>query len=64
MVGTGLFDIFDSAIAEGLGVSLETYIDVIENKCSKDEAEEIIMAFFNEDETKIDGAKKLFNKYL
>ena len=30
----GLYDIMDDMFATGLGVDVETYIDVIENRCN------------------------------
>jgi hypothetical protein len=46
-----------------LGVSVETYIDIIE-KCTEEEAEFIINTIFDEDVENLDKAKETFNKYL
>jgi len=57
-----LFELMDHAIADELGVDLETYIDVIENKCSYEEADFIIDQLFNEGDVEV--AKQLFNSKL
>jgi hypothetical protein len=58
-----LFEFIDELIAESLGVSVETYIDVIENKCTIEEADFIIGVFFEEDGDE-QLAKDLFNSKL
>jgi len=60
----GLWDMMDMAIAEELGVDLDTYIEVIEHKCTKEDRDSIILAVLGEDIDKIKEAKELFNKYL
>jgi hypothetical protein len=60
----GLWDMMDIAIAEELGVDLDTYIEVIEHKCAKEDRDSIILAVLGEDVDKIKEAKELFNKYL
>lgn len=45
----GLYDFFDIAIAEELGVDPDVYTDVIENKCSHWEMTFIIGAMLEED---------------
>jgi hypothetical protein len=60
----GLYDMMDGAMAEVLGVDLETYIDVIDNKCTYEEADFIISAVWGEDESEIEKAKEIFNKYI
>jgi hypothetical protein len=60
---SGLYDLMDLGIAQGLGVSVETYIDVIEN-CTEEEAEFIINTIFDEDVENLGKAKEMFNKYL
>jgi hypothetical protein len=60
---SGLYDLMDLGIAQGLGVSVETYIDIIE-KCPEEEAEFIINTIFDEDVENLDKAKETFNKYL
>jgi hypothetical protein len=58
----GLFEMMDDAFAQELGVDLETYVDVIENKCSYEEADFIISNLFNEED--IEEAKQMFNSKL
>ena len=60
----GLYDMIDEAIADALGVDVGVYIDVIENKCTLEEADLIISAVWTEDEFEIEKAKELFNKHL
>jgi hypothetical protein len=57
-----LFELMDHAIADELGVDLETYVDVIENKCSYEEADFIIEQLFNEGD--VEAAKQMFNSKL
>jgi len=57
-----LFELMDHAIADELGVDLETYVDVIENKCTYEEADFIIEQLFNEGD--VEAAKQLFNSKL
>jgi len=59
----GLFDIMDEAIATELGVDIKTYIDVIENLCTYEEAKLIIDNIWDEDGNP-DLAKELFNEKL
>jgi len=59
----GLFDIMDEAIATELGVDIKTYIDVIENRCTFEEAKLIIDNIWDEDGNP-DKAKELFNQKL
>ena len=58
----GLFEMLDDAFADELGVDLETYVDVIENRCTFEEADFIIDQLFNEGD--IDAAKEMFNSKL
>lgn len=58
----GLFEMMDDAFADELGVDLETYVDVIENRCTFEEADFIIDQLFNEGD--IEAAKTLFNSKL
>lgn len=60
----GLYDMMDSAIAGELGVDVETYIDIIDKKCTEEEANFIIMTILDEDEENLEKAKEMFNKYL
>jgi hypothetical protein len=57
-----LFELMDHAIADELGVDLKTYVDVIENKCSYEEADFIIEQLFNEGD--VEAAKQMFNSKL
>lgn len=59
----GLYDIMDIEIADELNVSVETYIDVIENRCNREDRDFIIIAIL-EDEEDVIKAKSLFNSYL
>lgn len=59
----GLFDLLDAAMATELGVSLETYEQVIENMCTKEEAGFIITAILDQGD-KVDEAKALFKSKL
>ena len=58
----GLFELMDDAFADELGVDLETYVDVIENRCTFEEADFIIEQLFNEGD--IEAAKQMFNNKL
>jgi hypothetical protein len=58
----GLFEMIDDTFAQTLGVDLETYIDVIENKCTFEEADFIVDQLFNEGD--VDAAKQLFNSKI
>ena len=58
----GLFEMLDEAFAQELGVDLETYVDVIENKCTFEEADFIIDQLFNEGD--VEAAKEMFNSKL
>jgi len=61
----GLFDIFDQTLAASLGVDIETYIDVIENKCTEDDATAIIMTLLDSEDNpdEIAKAKAIFDQY-
>jgi hypothetical protein len=56
----GLYEMIDEAMAFELKVDVETYVDVIENKCTVEEADFIIDIIWNEGN--IEEAKQLFNK--
>lgn len=58
------FNLMDDLISEELGVGKETYIEIIETKCSKEEADFIIMTILKEDNDNLENAKETFNKYL
>ena len=54
------YEMIDLAIAFELGVDIETYIDVIENKCTLEEADAIIDIIWKQGN--IEEAKRLFNQ--
>ena len=56
----GLYEMIDEAMAFELGVDVETYIDVIENKCTLEEADVILDIIWKQGD--IEEAKQLFNK--
>ena len=60
----GLWDMMDYAIANELGVDVETYIKIIDINCTEEEANFIIMTIMEGDEDNLDKAKEMFNKYL
>jgi hypothetical protein len=59
----GLYDMMDEAMATELGVDLNTYIHVIEEVCTYEEADFIIDNMWQEDGD-IDAAKRLFKSKL
>ena len=59
----GLYDMMDEAMAMELGVDLNTYIHIIEDVCTLEEADFIIDNMWQEDGD-IDAAKQLFNSKL
>lgn len=59
----GLYDFMDEAIATELGVDLQTYIHVIEDVCTLDEAYFIIDNIWQENGD-IDASKQLFQSKL
>jgi Cys-tRNA synthase (O-phospho-L-seryl-tRNA:Cys-tRNA synthase) len=59
----GLWDMMDMSIAGELGVDVETYINIIDNKCTDEEAQFIIMTILDEDQGNLEKAKETFNKY-
>ncbi len=60
----GLWDMMDHAIAGELGVDVETYIKIIDTKCTEEEANFIILTIMEEDQDNLEKAKEMFNKYL
>jgi retron-type reverse transcriptase len=56
----GLYEMIDEAIAFELEVDVETYVDVIENKCTLEEADAIIDIVWKQGD--IEEAKRLFNQ--
>jgi len=59
-----LFELYDGAIAQDLGVDVETYNDVIENKCTYWEGFFIVSVLILQDERRMEKAKNLFNSKL
>jgi hypothetical protein len=59
----GLYDMMDEAMAIELGVDLTTYIHVIEEVCTYEEADFIVDNIWQEDGD-IDAAKRLFQSKL
>ena len=60
----GLYNLMDDVMAKELGVDVKTYIEVIDKKCTVDEATFIIDTIMDEDEVNIEKAKALFNSKL
>lgn len=61
---SGLYDIMDIEVAGQLNVSVETYINIIENKCNQEERDFIILNILYENEKEMSMAKYIFNSYL
>jgi hypothetical protein len=61
---SGLYNIMDIEVAGQLNVSVETYINVIENRCSKEERDFIILTILDENEKEMPMAKYIFNSHL
>tara|TARA_B110000967_G_C18854403_1_gene546357 strand:- start:83 stop:277 length:195 start_codon:yes stop_codon:yes gene_type:complete len=61
---SGLYNIMDIEVAGQLNVSVETYINVIENKCNSEERDFIILTILGENEKEMPMAKYIFNSYL
>lgn len=61
---SGLYDIMDIEVADQLNVSVETYINIIENKCNQEERDFIILTILDENEKEMSMAKYIFNSYL
>jgi hypothetical protein len=59
----GLYDMMDDAMATELGVDLKTYIHIIEDVCTLEEADFIVDNIWQENGD-IDAAKRLFNSKL
>ena len=59
---TGFYDLMDMGMADALGVDVETYVTVIEDRCTMEEATLIFNGiWFEEDET---AARALFASKL
>ena len=59
-----IWEMIDLIISEQLETDLETYKDIIENKCTEEEMNFIIMTFLEQDLDNYKKAKQTFNKYL
>lgn len=64
MEDIGIFGMIDYTIAEDLGVDVDTYNDVIENKCTYWETLYIVTVFLDQRIEKMDKAKEIFNNRL
>jgi hypothetical protein len=58
----GLYDLMDEAMATELGVDLNTYIYIIEDVCTLEEADFIIDNIWQEHD--VEAARQLFNSKL
>jgi hypothetical protein len=59
-----LFELYDTAIANELGVDISTYSDIIYTKCSYWEGYYIISVFLTQDTNRMENAKNIFNSKL
>jgi hypothetical protein len=59
-----LFELYDTAIANELGVDISTYSDIINTKCSYWEGYYIISVFLTQDTNRMENAKNIFNSKL
>ena len=59
-----IWGMMDLIISEQLETDLETYKEIIENKCTEEEMNFIIMTFLEQDLDNYKKAKQTFNKYL
>lgn len=64
MEDIGFFGMIDYSIAEELGVDVDTYNYVIENKCTYWETLYIVAVFLDQRIEKIEKAKEIFNNRL
>ena len=63
MVSIGVFDMMDKMIADELSADIETYIDVIDNKCTDWECKFIVHAMLSNRQDKREKAKRIFDSY-
>ena len=56
----GLYNLMDDAMAQELGVDVKTYIEVIDKKCTEEEAIFIIDTIMDRDAANLEKAKALF----
>jgi hypothetical protein len=61
----GLFDMIDQILANSLGIDVETYIEIIDHKCTEEDATTIIMTLLDSEDRpeEIAKARSIFNKY-
>ena len=64
MEDIGIFGMIDYTIAEDLGVDVDTYNDVIENKCTYWETLYFVTVFLDQRIQKMDKAREIFNNRL
>ena len=60
----GLYNLIDDAMGQELVVDLKTYIEIIDKKCTEEEATFIINTIMDQDTANIEKAKALFNSKL
>ena len=59
-----ILEMMDLIVSEQLETDLETYKEIIENKCTEEEMNFIIITFLEQDLDNYKKAKQTFNKYL
>ena len=59
-----IWEMMDLIVSEQLETDLETYKEIIENKCTEEEMNFIIITFLEQDLDNYKKAKQTFNKYL
>ena len=59
-----IWEMMDLIVSEELETDLETYKEIIENKCTEEEMNFIIITFLEQDLDNYKKAKQTFNKYL
>ena len=60
----GFYNLMDDAMAQELGVDVKTYIEVIDKKCTEEEAIFIIDTIMDRDSANLEKAKALFNSKI
>ena len=63
-IGFNMFGAMDEIIAEELNTDTQTYVDVIENKCTYNEGKFIIFSLLSDRQDKKEKAIKLFKSKL
>ena len=59
-----IWEMMDLIVSEELETDLETYKEIIENKCTEEEMNFIIITFLEQDLDNYKKAKQTFNKYV